>query len=651
MSSSDESEQLAYLAADGSDSEPEELDSDPDDESDENADGPSRPNRFFDLEAADSDDEQSGSGLSGTDNNYYSGFETFSDTLFPQFRSLPFELRHRVWQFFCPELAAKSRVFWFDAECNPWGDGTGAVVPVEGPFLEQQTRSTRSLLAIHRETRELVLKALPDTLHFGSHGVIRFNSANDIVFLDCLENVAMDLDPVTDLVGFAEHIRHLAVEPAVVSDIKNQPSALSAAFKNLETVYYLSSPAEHNPRHLRWCTSDMIKHYSVTTFEEEPGLGEDGQHMYCWPDLKNHLAFAEREIPLDALADDLSTVGLLPDIKGATFKDTPIWPIVRFLLDSDMRRYDDLLAWDGEAKLDWESSEDEDSSEPDEYESEGIDDSDISEDGSTSDNEGLSVVDDDDSSRGGSYAGDNSSVVSLSPSLGSQNEPIDLTRGEGEDMAPFSSPEPSSTTLQESEESAQESNRAVTQARRLKRRRAHVVESDSEDDSENAGPRKRARINNRRNPVVLSSSDEGDEEPISRRNRRASIVTSEEEEEEDENDEEHRKSDSENGQSGDESSDSSGTSSSSDEDEESDGDDAVPRPLSLVEKLQLHRETNPIPSSDDEGSAREEIGGDESDGQSFADFQDDEEGDEVSEDVDEHDQYDYGEDDDDQEGY
>ncbi|KAL2167490.1 hypothetical protein VTG60DRAFT_1184 [Thermothelomyces hinnuleus] len=643
MSSSEESDQLGYLAAQSETDESvsEELDQDvdgelsgkSDDEADQSADEAAKSSKFFDLEAADSDDETSGSEQSsiGDDNV---GLDTWTDDFFfPQFRSLPFELRHRIWQLFCPDIAVKSRVYWFEAHTRYRRDGFEKVVAVEGPFLEQQTRPVRSLLAIHRETRELALKALPDTLSFGRRGIIRFNSANDVVFLGSLEVVMLDFEVMPRLRGFSEHIRHLAVDPAVLSDLGSRPSVLFEAFKNLRTVYYLASPGEHDPRHLRWCTSDKVKRYSVTTFEEEPGLGEDGQHLYCWPDIENHVNFAEAEVPLDGLANDLLMRDDPLHIKGMEFNGTPIWPMVQFLWDSDRRRFDDLQAWDGEGTLEWESSEgsDDDGDELDDYESEGIDDSDISEDDQASDSEESDVLHDD-------YSDQDRDVVGQGA--------IDLAGGESEDMARFSSPEQSSDTLGESEDSAQEPDLAGPRARRLKRPRARVVDSDSEKDSEAPIPQKRVRTHGaRRSSVVLSSSDEEDARPRKRQNRRTRAVVPSDEEDEEEDDE----ADSDVGQGQNSRNDRSGTSSSEDDDEEPDNEATVSRPRSLAEKLQLHRKPKPIaPSSSDDDSSPEEMSEDNYDRRDYADFQD-EEDEEISGDGDPHDEYDLEEEDEDQE--
>ncbi|KAK4034948.1 hypothetical protein C8A01DRAFT_48778 [Parachaetomium inaequale] len=639
MSDSEESDHIGYLVAQSGDDEPgsEGPGSDDDMESGSGSESPPESNGFFDLEAADSDDERSGPDESDADQDH-DGIEPYSeDYFFPQFKRLPFELRHRIWEFFCPDLIAKSHVFWFQAN---YDYGFSSVTIGEGPFLEQQTRPARAMLALHRETRELALKAFPDTLVFGSHGFVRFDSERDVVVLGSTETVMMNMEEMPPLPGFGEHIRHLAVDLGALDGLGDRSSAMFGAFENLETAYYLTHPTNHKPQHLRWCVSDLAKHYSVTTFEEQPGVGEDGQHLYCWPDIENPRAFAEADLPLGGLAGDLQNREdlVVIDFKEVTFNGAPIWPMVHFLWESGLRRFDDLRTWDGQGAIEWESSDEEDDEEPDEYESEGIDDSVINDDSLSSEDEHLIVLDDDDHSSQGEEAGEEGSGL---------DGAINLTGDDDENIARFSSPEQSSATLQGSDESAHESDRPAARPSRLKRPRGRVVESDSDDDSEDGGPRKRARTDTRSRPIVLSSDDEEDEQQKMRANRRARAVISEDEDDED--------SENGNGNTGDVQdgrADWSSISSSEEEDEESDGGAAVAKPLSLAEKLQLHRERNPTPPSDDEDSEVEERAGDDYDARDYADFQDDEEANEVLDDEDDDHQYGVmGEDDDEGQDY
>ncbi|KAH6845837.1 hypothetical protein B0I37DRAFT_193027 [Chaetomium sp. MPI-CAGE-AT-0009] len=641
MSDSGDSDHIGYLAAQPSDddSELEKSSNDDDDDeldSDSASDGPSG---FFDLDAADSDDDPSGSSESGTDQDH----DELDNHFFPQFKRLPFELRYCIWEFFCPDLLGEPRVLWFNLNQHHRRDGSKGLVPVEGPFLDQQTRPARAMLAVHRESRQLIQEVFPHTLSFGSNSIVWFNANRDIVQLRSgHRSTVLDLDATPQLPGFGEHIRHLAVDPVNMFPMEGRSPGPSKTFANLRAVYYVTAPPDHKREHLRWCFSDLANRYVINTFEEQPGLGEDGQHVYCWPNIGDSNAADERNVPLRGLVDDLLKAGLPAGIKGANFNGAPIWPLVTFL-------------WDAREGSTGESSgsEHSDEEEPNEYESEGIDDSIIDDYSESSDDEQIVAppVDGDDSDESEQNE-DGSSLVSGSPRPGAyvQNGTIDLTGDDDEDMARFSSPEPSSETLRASDDSTHESDsdQPAVRTSRLKRPRARVVESDSEDDSEDGGPRKRTRIDNRRNPIVLSSDDEEDGRPVIRANRRARAVISEDEDEDDEDDEDDEgDEDDERGHSnaggvrarGNTPPGVSSSDEEDEEDEESDGGAAVGKSLSLAEKLRLHRENNPIPPSEDEDSEGEGMGGDDYDARDYADFQDDEEGDEIAEDGDEDDQY------------
>ncbi len=573
----------------------------------------------FDLEAADSDDDRSGFEEGGTGCPGLDLSSDDGDHFFPQFQRLPYELRHRVWAFFCPELTAKSCVYWLHLHQRPnKNDGArGVVVASEGPFLEQQTRPARAMLAVHHESRQLALKSFPDTLPFGSDGVLRLKLARDVVFLGFIDAVMLDLEAIPPLPGLSEHIRHLAVDPAVLHD---RSSALFEAFENLKTVYYATSPTEHRQRHLRWCTSDLVKRYSLTTFEEQSGLGEDGHHVYCWPDLENHREFAEAQIPLEALAEDLLGDGI--DIKRASFGGVAIWPMVQFFWEG-FDHINDLLLGDGEGDVDWDTSDREDDGEPDEYESEGIDDSYISDGSLDSDpRDDLAVLEDEGSDQGSEGSEDSSSSASGSLPRSARDGVIDVTGDDHGSIAAFSSPEQSSATLQGSGEPAEDSEQPAPRVSRLKRPRRRVVESEDEGDSNDDFPRKRARAASPKIPTIWSRAEEEDGLRKTPAGRRARRVLSEDEDDEEQGDGVNAHTSDARG----EEADWSGLSSSDEGDEESEGGAAVAKPLSLAERLQLHRQQNPVPLSDGEESEMEEMGGDDYDAGEYADFQDDEEG-------------------------
>ncbi|KAL2260851.1 hypothetical protein VTK26DRAFT_5033 [Humicola hyalothermophila] len=589
------------------------------DESEESAsDSDRRGSAFFDLEADESDAEldESNSDSVGYDD---SGSDMLELEFFPQFKRLPFELRRQIWEFFCPDLTAKSRVLEFQL-LRQYGanDNPSRIMIWEGPFIEQQTRAARIMTAVHQESRQLVLEAFPDLLAIPqSKQLIRFNAKSDIVFLRDFDRVLGHEGKFPRIPGFCEHIHQLAIESTGLNEERGPlfTRALSA-FERLQRVYYATVPADHKPAHLRWCASPLARRYFFITSEERSGLGEDADHLFCWPDVEKHQSFTEDEIPLGGMGQDLAKVGV--NVKAVQSSGLEIWPMVEFLWESGIRRFDSLLMWDGEGDIDWSSSG-EVYPDPDTdtgYDSEGwIVDSSISESASETEDD-LVVLDDadddgsneDDSEPG---SGDGSSEASAPSLAGHRDFPIDLTDDNDHAGIPtFSSPERSSP-VDHSDESVSEVEDAAPRAHRLKRPRARVVGSDSDEDSEGNPRPKRARTEARRNLVVLSDDDEEDEQSKMQSNYRARAVLPKNEDEDDEGD---------NGE-GEKPRKKAGPSKS----------------LSLAEKLQIHREEVPRTRPRGDASEIEQMSGDDYDARDYADFQDDEEGNEI-EDSDDYDE-------------
>ncbi|KAH6616230.1 hypothetical protein B0J18DRAFT_299083 [Chaetomium sp. MPI-SDFR-AT-0129] len=574
MSDSDESDDFGYVVAgpssdvhDGHESQGDDSDLELDDDSE--PDG----HPFIDLEAMDSDSEASYS----EDNQSVGSEDNF---FFPQFRRLPFELRHLIWELFCPDLVTKSRVFQF---VPYWMYGEKNTLVLEaGPFVEQQTRTARTLLAVHRETRERALKAFPDDFRFSRHATFRFNSERDIIVLKLMKRDMVVKEPRVP--GVSDRIRFLAID--FYGSLPHANQLLHKMFPNLEQSYELESALELPPHDLRWCVSDAAVSYGFTTVEEKPGLGEDGEHLYCWPDTRDGRTWQETQ----------GGSSLTSSLVTPTSPFPRMLPLIEFSWESGQRRFEALKSWNGEGALDWPSSDGEnedgdgedEEDEPNEYESEGLDDSELGEDHLSSDDDLVQG----ESSQSESGASEEESDHEDGGSGLQQGETIDLT---GDDEARFSSPEPSSATAQPSDD---DSDRPAARIPRRKRARARIIDSESEDDSDGR-PHKQAHTESRNLPIVVSSDEEEDERRKMQRNRRARAVISEDSEEDE-----------------------------SEEDES--GDDGEGRSLSLVERLQLHHERYPVPASS-EDSELEEPGGDDYDARDYADFQDDEEGNEVEE--------------------
>ncbi|KAL2270638.1 hypothetical protein VTJ83DRAFT_9 [Remersonia thermophila] len=556
------------------------------------SDGSSEADCLFDLEASDVEDEPSDRSEEGSIDWSFGLFPEGHDS-FPQFMKLPIELRFRVWEFFCPDLTGNCRVLDFE-----YCENKRSTWIEDSLFLDQVTVRARAVLSVHQESRQFAIRAFPDTLTFGADrtSVVRFNAYKDIISLrspysqsqDNARRIRRSLHWDTSFPscpGFTEHVRIVCVEP---SDLA-YPYYAFEHFSNLITVYVNTLPTFNNPKLISWCTSDRIKRYSFNHFwKDEVGNGCFTQRLYCWPDISNPRAFFEthdllREF-LDASQDAIGTDLGKYDFGGF------IWPLVLFE-DSGIEFLEHLKTWDGKEDLGkYVAMEPDRLDDPGEYESEGIDDSDISEDYYSESDSFLASEDDD------------RSDDSIEPS-----SPRDLDGS-------FSSEQPSSeddaargvSDATESGSDSQGTLRATT-----KRRRARLIVPDSDDDSDDdIQPRKRARI--------VNSDDTSSE---SDRTNNASGGDRAEEE-------------------------WSGISDSEEESEQPETEGKY-RPMSLAEKLQLHRQNNPIPSTDDESSGSDED--DEPDTRYHVHFDDDDEGSRVSGEEGYDDQYGHMEDDDEDE--
>jgi hypothetical protein len=519
---------------------------------------------LFDLEAAESD---------GAESDESSEQEFLSKaSSFPKFLRLPLEVRFRVWEFFCPSLLAKARVFDFMLMRDTL---TSTALDVwEGGTLALQTATIRSLLATCSESRTLALKSFPDELEMrGGTAVIRVNLERDLISVDD-GTVGWGLD-VPSIPKFTDRIRNLAlanVAAPQVSEGWDKQEAFGVlcdslidaceSLPSIKTLYYEFSSYDYPRRALRWCASGRVNMYYFTTEVDERGLGEDAEYLICWPDLEKHRDYALAEVRkghfikmgrvlggLSPEDQDGGDIGEMANTETSS-EDLRIWPLIRFNFSSEVERYDNLL---NDELEDSPSPRSDLSNDPeDRYESSGIDDEEL-------DLEETSEEEDD------------LIVQSLS-----EGEPSPLDQAEDEAVR-FSSLEPDSANDDESIDQA--SRPRARKSMQMGKSRQGVVISDSEDEAEEIEqshdlPSSRHR---RRRPVVESDSDsdsedDDDKESESRRPARK-------------------------------------PSSESEDDDEDDGEDDedIPKPMSLAERLQLHRRENPI-SSDAEDSDPE-LGG------------------------------------------
>lgn len=369
-----------------------ESDSDSDDSSSDTADG------LLDLEAEDSKSAA------------FSPIDPSPLESFPQFARLPPELRERVWEFFCPELGSKhGRVMRFMADYIPQHDPAKPaqwVLTDRNATLDQQTELFRIVGAVHHESRESVVKRFPDTLpiYAGSGDAeVRFNGRRDIIAIEFDHtNPVIRQGPSTrrsagHVYGNIGHVafslvhHYVSENRAVIDgDFCTGMADMLTNFPKAQTAYVWVENWEL-PISTRWAAAPFACHYLAQTYEQEPGLGEDAEWIFCWPDTVNHPDFSKynviepfrREVGEESL-ESLDAI----DVKFA--------PLVSFDLSSGVKEFYRLVDdYESGIPIDQDDdrpvSEDESGDESlDEYESEGIDDSEIiEEDGEESEEEEI----------------------------------------------------------------------------------------------------------------------------------------------------------------------------------------------------------------------------------------------------------------------
>jgi hypothetical protein len=541
------------------------------DESSDDSDG----GGLLDTMAADGSDEEP-SDEGDEENEYESHLKSDSnDDYFPQFCQLPIELRHRIWELFCPELRARYRVLDFIISYGTTRHPESASAFVwtvrDGLALEDQTKNLRTVFAVHQESRAFATNAFPNSLSIDAgsgDATVPFNRKSDVVLVNGLS--CPSGRNIFHLPGFASEVKNLALGgPDILDNLgdRNVPTLLDQ-FTQLESFYVNVSSTDCQRSTLKWCTSDLINYYQTQTYEKQPGLGEDLQFLWCWPDLERHPDFARYQINRD-------TWDSLPEPLGSALERRGIkaWPMVAFEYERGLRRFEMLQTLGPDFGDDTDNSDEEDDDDDDngtdldQYESDGIDDDEIVEAYEDSDEEGISLA---------------SGSPAPTRQVNQISDDEDDEDGAGANFSdPESDPEPESAPVQRG------------------RKRRVVSDSDDEDEEDVQPSTKRARV------VVDSDDDDDDDDKPQvsqpeRSHKRSRTVVSDDEDEDDASEQ--------GGVSRQESGNASDSSSSSEdeESEDSDEEDAPPAKLSLAERLRLHREENPVENedSDDDASSR-----------------------------------------------
>lgn len=453
----------------------------------------------------------------------------------------------------------------------------------------------------------------------GGCGSVRFHSQRDVVFIDRVASAMsrhFPPWPMPVIPGVTDRIRNIAFEKGLFF-LTGDPmlQSFTCAFPNLQHAFFLAKYNHCEARNLLWCADPSANHYTLTSEEEaEIQHGRRGhetknfvEYRWVWPNVEKRAAEARRASVADARptsADEVNGTSntrspgvveeefltITPeevacyaadDMRGLDDSDSDsdsdeaeepgtyvqrawslgfkVWPVIEFFDKRGERAFQKLLQWneDGatDVAFDDEDYSDEGEEIPDEYESSGIDDSEIESGDSDEDSDDLNIVDVDNSDGSdGSNEGDSeddgegggSVVDSEDEGVDGDRPLIDLAGEDGNEhddevFTGFSSPEPESVTLRASSSVEEvfdaESDQQAARAR-LKRRRNRIMESsDVENDSDEheddvPRPAKRPRR------VVDSDSDDEngtseEEEVVPRPTKRARRVVDSDSEEED----------------------------------------------------------------------------------------------------------------------
>ncbi|ETS01032.1 hypothetical protein M419DRAFT_36498 [Trichoderma reesei RUT C-30] len=602
-------------------------------------------------------------GKDAADENPYEG------RTFHPFSKLPPELRIRVWELaLVRELQPRILHFGLDLSPRPFTelDDHGDVIidwtVQPSRELAKETRNVRRIVAVNREARDVVLKTLPHTLKLGPSrtgrgpATVHLHRDRDVAYLSAgdrfLDTLCASLRGDWQhggrcrFEGFAENVTQLAIDCCSLSvlerlDINRLYTHILEPFPNLKRLFFDLPPTRQLTMGDRiWAGSDYVYTHEVSIRDMGNGYF---RKMHVWPNADDYDDFA-RQLPLPNMnelgfpsPEEVTQLGhgamILPMF---VFEDRGGYRALEKLQTSWQEAY--LRGIAADELTDWSSTSDGGNYEEyiDEYESEGIDDSELVEHG-FHDNWDLDNLSGDQI-----LEDDASSVGDFDFSEGNTSSDAEDGHGDGHDAsnenaAAFSSPEPEPSSVL-----------GTVSARK----RRIVADSDDELPSE-VPRRKHARSGGSSSGTRSDTDDEGVNEASAtrKRRRRAAVVDSDDESDDGGDDDEERGKGEQNGETrkktkhvgpeeddeeNSDGDDDDGTSDNDDDDEEEEDSDeeeqnevADVRRLSLAARLELvpprHRSSRNrrIESTDDEEDDEE----DEDD-----DNDDDDEDDERSED-------------------
>lgn len=240
-----------------------------------------------------------------------------SERTFHRFNDLPTELRYRIWELYCTDLAAPARVFEFRiAHLSTVGNRNPHPKPSDQRVFETEnlkycTSEIRKVLAVNQESRNLALRALPDTLDFRMFpcGVVeiwggisenrpaslRFRKETDVILLRETPQWVWDEDgsaisgpdAAFDLPNFGHVVQNLAVcqtaEAILWDDYVVDIKHLLRQFPNLVNYYYLIPSYMADARHMTWAVApETTRHLFKYADNPEPADYTPERELFCW---------------------------------------------------------------------------------------------------------------------------------------------------------------------------------------------------------------------------------------------------------------------------------------------------------------------------------------------------------------------------------
>ncbi|KAK2609704.1 hypothetical protein N8I77_003193 [Diaporthe amygdali] len=501
---------------------------------------------LLDLEASEASDEPA------SDSDQSSDYGSYVED-FPKFMQLPPEIREMVWNAFCPDLEAESRVFELHLQTiiSPPGAVHLPLIVrgvVAGAHLEDQTAPMRTVMAVHRESRALGLKSAPHELSLSQGELVRYHEERDVLFVSWQQEVLMrGIALRFQELGISA--QNLAFENDLILGCVDDLVDLVYLLPELRRLFLLEEQIDLDesnisPREYAWAGSHNVHKYRVDVEEEgEAGLMSPVSRIFCWPDLDNNREFAQQNICKSdenwwwaettgecrrRLADPLADSRELNDSDFPDEEKTEainrlqnieVWPMIRFNFREGLRRLRQMEAWNrswDEWPNDSEGSYDDTE---DEYESDGIDDAPIDDSTSEEEEDDLLVHQFDQESGSApdsSHLLDNTSEIEGLPPANFSSDEEDENRGEPGTNKSGSENESGSQTRaarpkrrvvqSDSDESATETEQSPRRSKR--QRRAILAESD--DDQEGSSDVEPVRGANRRTRALPADSEDED---------------------------------------------------------------------------------------------------------------------------------------------